>query len=252
MKQKLREKYDQKESVQYISDEKPATSPLISSTNSDQSEQPVSIAPGDNYSYVQLTVSKLSFPQNLKSNSKYNPQVPKPVVTPQDLTAVGRDSDNFRPITTITSSSSPPSSCYSLTSTVAPTNLNRPLSPQTTIIQSMPLPIQVQPVDEIAVIKDSKQTPATTVAGIPLSSSTRFTGVTPRRRCRHCHNYYAEEFNPKGACEYAPDMFKSGIEAITLLCCAKCLTYHFMSDSEGDTPAHPCQCSSLDSGCAKR
>ncbi|KAL5286250.1 SPRED2 family protein [Megaselia abdita] len=237
VKQKLKEKYDKKEGIRYISDEKPATSPLISSSTLDQSEQPASIAPGDNYSYVQLTV-------------------PKPVVTPQDLTAVYRDSDNVRPITTTTSSSSPPSSCYSLTSTVAPTNLNRPLSPQTTIIQSIPLPIQVQPLDDIAVLKEhitnpAKQTPATTIAGIPLSTSTRFTGVTTRKRCRHCHNFYAEDFNPKGSCEYAPDLFKSGIETISGLCCARCMMYHCMSDSEGDTPAHPCQCS-LESGCAKR
>lgn len=57
MKQKLREKYEKKEGIRYISDEKPATSPLISSSTLDQSEQPASIAPGDNYSYVQLTVS---------------------------------------------------------------------------------------------------------------------------------------------------------------------------------------------------
>lgn len=184
--------------------------------------------------------------------------MPKPVVTPQDLTAVCRDPDNIRPITTITSSSSPPppSSCYSLTTTVAPTNLTRPLSPQTTITQSIPLPIQVQSLDEIAVLKEqitnpAKQLPATTIAGIPLSASTRFSGAVTRKRCRHCHNFYSDEFNPKGSCEYAPDLFKSGIETISGLCCARCMMYHCMSDSEGDTPAHPCQCS-VESGCAKR
>lgn len=66
VKAKLREKYEKKEGIRYISDEKPATSPLISSSTLDQSEQPASIAPGDNYSYVQLTVSYNSHVKNRK------------------------------------------------------------------------------------------------------------------------------------------------------------------------------------------
>lgn len=148
--------------------------------------------------------------------------------------------------------------CYSLTSATPPTvaHITRPLSPQTTITQSVSLPTQVQTLDEIAVLKENitatKQTPATTISGIQISSTiSRFSGASSRKRCRHCHNFYAEDLNPKGSCEYAPDLFKTGIEAISGLCCARCMMYHCMSDSEGDTPAHPCQCS-FESGCAKR
>lgn len=70
MKQKLREKYEKKEGIHYISDEKPATSPLISSNTLEQTEQPASIAPGDNYSYVQLQLTTVRISEYFKIYSK--------------------------------------------------------------------------------------------------------------------------------------------------------------------------------------
>ena len=72
-----------------------------------------------------------------------------------------------------------------------------------------------------------------------------------RIRCRYCHEFYTDEWNRRGACEFAPDYFKSGLECISGMCCARCMLYHCMSDAEGETPSHPCECST-ESGCTKR
>uniref|UniRef100_A0A1A9Z7N5 WH1 domain-containing protein n=1 Tax=Glossina pallidipes TaxID=7398 RepID=A0A1A9Z7N5_GLOPL len=69
-------------------------------------------------------------------------------------------------------------------------------------------------------------------------------------RCRYCNELYNDEWNRRGACEYAPDCFRSGFEFISGLSCARCMLYHFMKDSEGET-SHPCDCAS-ESGCTKR
>uniref|UniRef100_A0A1A9WXJ5 WH1 domain-containing protein n=1 Tax=Glossina brevipalpis TaxID=37001 RepID=A0A1A9WXJ5_9MUSC len=69
-------------------------------------------------------------------------------------------------------------------------------------------------------------------------------------RCRYCNEFYNDEWNRTGACEYAPDYFRSGFEFISGLSCARCMLYHFMKDSEGET-THPCDCAS-ESGCTKR
>lgn len=68
---------------------------------------------------------------------------------------------------------------------------------------------------------------------------------------RYCHEFFTEEFNQRGACEFAPDCFKNGLEQLTGMKCARCMLYHCMSDSEGETPQHPCECV-LESGCTKR
>ncbi|XP_065369634.1 sprouty-related, EVH1 domain-containing protein 1 [Calliphora vicina] len=70
-------------------------------------------------------------------------------------------------------------------------------------------------------------------------------------RCRYCHELYADDCNHKGACEFAPDCFRSGLECISGIGCARCMVYHFMSDSDGETPQHPCECVNED-GCTKR
>ncbi|XP_057651169.1 sprouty-related, EVH1 domain-containing protein 1 isoform X2 [Diorhabda carinulata] len=69
-------------------------------------------------------------------------------------------------------------------------------------------------------------------------------------RCRHCHELYVEDRNPRGACEYAPDVVKSTINQITCLGCAEGIDYHCASDQEGDFAQHPCDCS--DENCTKR
>ncbi|TMW49782.1 hypothetical protein DOY81_005139 [Sarcophaga bullata] len=70
-------------------------------------------------------------------------------------------------------------------------------------------------------------------------------------RCRYCHELYADDCNRRGACEFAPDCFRSGFECISGIGCARCMVYHFMSDSDGETPQHPCECVNED-GCTKR
>ncbi|GLV42796.1 Sprouty-related protein with EVH-1 domain [Carabus blaptoides fortunei] len=73
-----------------------------------------------------------------------------------------------------------------------------------------------------------------------------------RTQCRHCHELYSEEDNPKGSCEYAPDCVKSGINSIACISCAQCMLYHCMADAEGDFAAHPCECGNSDENCGKR
>ncbi|BFG03842.1 sprouty-related EVH1 domain-containing protein 2 [Drosophila madeirensis] len=73
-----------------------------------------------------------------------------------------------------------------------------------------------------------------------------------RLRCRYCHELYSEEFNRRGACEYAPDTFRTGYECISGMGCARCMIYHCMSDAEGETAQHPCDCSVTEAGCTKR
>ncbi|XP_070140299.1 sprouty-related, EVH1 domain-containing protein 2 isoform X2 [Drosophila kikkawai] len=73
-----------------------------------------------------------------------------------------------------------------------------------------------------------------------------------RLRCRYCHELYSEQFNSRGACEYAPDPFRSGYECISGMGCARCMIYHCMSDAEGETAQHPCDCSISEAGCSKR
>ncbi|CAD7087931.1 unnamed protein product [Hermetia illucens] len=75
--------------------------------------------------------------------------------------------------------------------------------------------------------------------------------IKNRVRCRFCHEFYTEEWNKRGACEFAPDYFRSGLECISGMGCARCMLYHCMSDAEGETPSHPCECSN-ESGCTKR
>lgn len=71
-------------------------------------------------------------------------------------------------------------------------------------------------------------------------------------QCRHCHERFSEDDNPKGSCEYAPDCIKDGIEKISCLSCAQCMLYHCMADAEGDFAAHPCECGPIDENCSKR
>lgn len=70
-------------------------------------------------------------------------------------------------------------------------------------------------------------------------------------RCRHCHELYTEDKNPKGSCEYAPDCLKSTINTITCIGCAQCICYHCAADSEGDFVQHPCECTN-DENCSRR
>ncbi|XP_026469838.1 sprouty-related, EVH1 domain-containing protein 1 [Ctenocephalides felis] len=89
----------------------------------------------------------------------------------------------------------------------------------------------------------------------PMDCSMPFSSIrkpiTHKMRCRHCHELFTEESNERGDCEYAPDCWKSSIEAISGIRCASCMLYHCMSDSEGDF-AHPCDCNHKENGCGKR
>lgn len=73
-----------------------------------------------------------------------------------------------------------------------------------------------------------------------------------RLRCRHCQEFYTDEWNRKGACEFAPDCFRSCIENITCMKCARCMLYHCLRDAEGDTAPNPCSCDSAEPGCTTR
>ncbi|KAJ8705981.1 hypothetical protein PYW07_010758 [Mythimna separata] len=73
-----------------------------------------------------------------------------------------------------------------------------------------------------------------------------------RIKCRHCHEWYLESANRAGACEFAPDCFRSCIDCVSCIKCAQCMLYHCMSDAEGDFALHPCACAPPDEACAKR
>lgn len=82
------------------------------------------------------------------------------------------------------------------------------------------------------------------MAGLPMKA---------RLRCRYCQEFYTEEWNTKGACDYAPDCFRTMIDRLPGMPCARGLVYHCMSDAEGDTVAHPCDCAGgVDGSCTKR
>lgn len=72
----------------------------------------------------------------------------------------------------------------------------------------------------------------------PIKNSTR---RNIRLQCKHCQEYYSEQFNHRGSCEYAPDPLKRGIATVSCLSCAQCMLYHCMSDSEGDFAQNPCR-----------
>ncbi|CAG9790005.1 unnamed protein product [Diatraea saccharalis] len=73
-----------------------------------------------------------------------------------------------------------------------------------------------------------------------------------RLKCRHCHEWYLESANRAGACEFAPDCFKSCIDCTSCIKCAQCMVYHCMSDAEGEYALHPCACAPPTHACATR
>uniref|UniRef100_A0AAG5DTH0 WH1 domain-containing protein n=1 Tax=Anopheles atroparvus TaxID=41427 RepID=A0AAG5DTH0_ANOAO len=75
--------------------------------------------------------------------------------------------------------------------------------------------------------------------------------IKTRLRCRYCQEFYNDEWNHKGSCDYAPDCIRTAIENVSGMPCARCMLYHCMKDSEGETAAHPCVCTG-ESGCTKR
>lgn len=93
---------------------------------------------------------------------------------------------------------------------------------------------------------------AATAADSPLGMGGT-TVMKTRLRCRYCQEFYTEEWNKRGACEHAPDCFRTMIDRIPGMPCARGLVYHCMSDAEGDTVAHPCDCvATVDGSCTKR
>ncbi|XP_077283656.1 sprouty-related protein with EVH-1 domain [Arctopsyche grandis] len=77
-------------------------------------------------------------------------------------------------------------------------------------------------------------------------------GFHSREKCRHCQEWYNENSNKPGSCEYAPDCFNSCINGVSGMKCAQCMLYHCMSDAEGDFPGHPCACNAAEDGCTRR
>ena len=70
-----------------------------------------------------------------------------------------------------------------------------------------------------------------------------FGGISLKQRCRHCQESFYPDINPKGSCEYAPDLIRTAIDTVTCIICAQCMLYHCMSDEEGEFVRHPCACS---------
>lgn len=100
---------------------------------------------------------------------------------------------------------------------------------------------------------DSPQTQGSTGTGGHPTHHHSASVMKTRLRCRYCQEFYTEEWNRRGACDYAPDYFRSMIDRIPGMPCARGLVYHCMSDAEGDTVAHPCDCvAGVDGSCTKR
>lgn len=114
---------------------------------------------------------------------------------------------------------------------------------------------QLELMPQLSILQPSKaSSPAPTTPTL-LSTTPKYKKPIPKNiriRCRYCNEYYAEDDNPKGCCEFAPDGVKSGIEKIACMNCAQCMVYHCMSDAEGDFATQPCACNTFDRGCVKR
>lgn len=161
-------------------------------------------------------------------------------------------------IATISSSAPPPSSLVPVNS-AAEDSVGGQIAPgdnysyvQLTTVHEDPPLIRATRRDSNSSLK--KRPALTTVGGMGTDSPCGGLGTVmkTRLRCRYCQEFYTEEWNTRGACEYAPDCFRSMIDRIPGLQCARGLVYHCMSDSEGDTVAHPCDCSAVDGACTKR
>lgn len=81
----------------------------------------------------------------------------------------------------------------------------------------------------------------------PFSGSKQLTNLEERaglrQRCRHCDEMFHPKNNPRGSCEYAPDIVRSAIDHLTCIGCAQCMLYHCLNDKEGEYLRHPCTCS---------
>lgn len=69
--------------------------------------------------------------------------------------------------------------------------------------------------------------------------------------CKHCNKLYFENNNPRGSCEYSPDLVRTTINAVTCMECVHCLCYHCVEDADREFAPHPCDCTRGDN-CTKR
>lgn len=58
--------------------------------------------------------------------------------------------------------------------------------------------------------------------------------------------HFAEDSNPRGSCEYAPDCVRSAVDYMTCISCAQCMLYHCMADEEGEFVQQPCDCNPVE------
>ncbi|XP_075214515.1 sprouty-related protein with EVH-1 domain isoform X2 [Lycorma delicatula] len=96
------------------------------------------------------------------------------------------------------------------------------------------------------VVEDSKGEPGS----LKKPSQQSILPTKRKEQCRHCQETYSSDTNVRGACQYAPDPIKEGIERVACLACARGVLYHCSSDGEeGDFNRHPCDCGP---GCGRR
>lgn len=62
-----------------------------------------------------------------------------------------------------------------------------------------------------------------------------------RIRCKHCHELYAAQQNPRGSCKLAPNCVKQAIDYVSCFTCAKCMLYYCVSDGENELAQNPCR-----------
>ncbi|KAF4519177.1 hypothetical protein B566_EDAN008240 [Ephemera danica] len=88
---------------------------------------------------------------------------------------------------------------------------------------------------------------------LPMKISGHMGSSSRKARCKYCQEVFTVELNRRGACDFAPDKMRNLMDRVSCMQAAQGMTYHCMSDSEGDFVQRPCQCGSPgDEGCARR
>ncbi|XP_055536737.1 sprouty-related, EVH1 domain-containing protein 1 isoform X2 [Wyeomyia smithii] len=122
---------------------------------------------------------------------------------------------------------------------------------QITDVHEYNYPVVDEPVGSILSGRRDSKTSLKKRNALDVPAMKEATLIKTRLRCRYCQEFYNDEWNHKGSCDYAPDCFKTAIENMSCMLCARCMLYHCMKDSEGETASHPCSCAA-ESGCTKR
>ena len=103
----------------------------------------------------------------------------------------------------------------------------------------------------------SQMTRQKTSIDLSSTSSTPNSGLLPSDaplislQCTHCSARFRSWNNSPGSCSKAPDRVKIFMQKVTCYPCAESMSYHCLSDAEGDYPK-PCSCDTSEGNCFAR